>query len=133
MSARMNDAGEIEVTLRIEAPGASPEKKRDREASSEPEPGTEPARKKRNSTPSSKYVGVSELKRGGVGVGFQARMRIDRAVRYFGAFAKAEDAAKAYDAKARELNPTSARLNFPTPEDLERGCRLANKLAKWGV
>ena len=54
------------------------------------------------------YKGVVRSRNGWV-----ARIGHEREVRYLGYFATEEDAARAYDAAARELRGEFARLNFP--------------------
>lgn len=50
------------------------------------------------------------------GAGFQARIGLDGNRRVIGSFRTAEEAARAYDAAARELHGEYARCNFPDTE-----------------
>jgi hypothetical protein len=63
------------------------------------------------------YKGVSWHKRSRQ---WQARITLDRKSRYLGCFATREEAARAYDAAARELHGEFARLNFPGEAHPER-------------
>lgn len=65
--------------------------------------------------------GISDQKRGATGYRgvtssgkkFSAQVRWKGTLHYLGTFATAIDAARAYDAKARELHGALAILNFP--------------------
>jgi hypothetical protein len=50
---------------------------------------------------------------------FQAKIKVAGSSMYLGAFATAEDAARAYDCRARELGRLAARLNFPHETNLQ--------------
>lgn len=50
---------------------------------------------------------------------FQAGIRCNRECHYIGSYGSAEEAARAYDAKARELHGEFARLNFPAEAQLD--------------
>jgi hypothetical protein len=68
----------------------------------------------RNRLPSKKsasgYKGVVKTSRG---CRWQAKINIDKKQTYIGSFATAEEAARAYDAKAIEVFGEYANLNFP--------------------
>jgi hypothetical protein len=77
----------------------------------------------RNSTPSqngankkprgmSKYMGVAVSIRKGQPY-FCAQININKKLTYLGHFLTEEEAAKAYDAKAKEIHGDFANLNFP--------------------
>lgn len=51
---------------------------------------------------------------------WKAQIRLDGRRRYIGRYDTAEEAARAYDAAARELHGEFARLNFPTTEGVAR-------------
>jgi len=55
------------------------------------------------------YVGVTRNQHGG----WNAQITVDKRNTYLGRFDTSEEAARAYDAKARELYGDTARLNFP--------------------
>lgn len=58
---------------------------------------------------SSKYIGVTFHK---VARKWQAHIRLDGHLKYIGLFDKEEDAAQAYDARAKESRGEYAKLNF---------------------
>lgn len=62
------------------------------------------------------YKGVSRAPRG-----FRARIRVDGRERFLGRFSTAEEAARAYDRAALEVDPAHAWLNFPPPGRTQHG------------
>ncbi len=67
--------------------------------------------RKPNSNTASRFKGVCAS-----GSGWVASIRCDNIKYYLGSFRTEEEAARAYDAKARELHRVFALLNFPDPQ-----------------
>ena len=74
----------------------------------------------RSKEQSSKFRGVSRCAKDGR---WQARIRDTTGVRYLGRYVTEEEAARKYDDVARAMHGGNAMLNFPTAEDLARGCK----------
>ncbi len=70
-------------------------------------------KKKRNSQCKYKGITVNRIGRYQASIGYQGRSI------YIGCFSTQEEAAKAYDAKAKELFGEFAKLNFPNSNDLK--------------
>lgn len=67
---------------------------------------------RRPATNTSGYKGISRA-----GAGWHAKIRIDGTRQYLGYYRTPEEAARAYDAAAKSLHKSFARLNFPDTPD----------------
>lgn len=93
-----------------------------------------PQENNRNRAIGGKFKGVNPVSGGSR---WRAEIVVDTKPLYLGAYDTAEDAALAYDAKARELFGVFARLNFPdrneAPKRVREGLRPTNTSGYLGV